>query len=433
MHCFVTQRRGEQDTRHSLREKHYRRKRGTARHQDDVPPASPEARVKTRPGDELAVPPAPFPHAPVPISGPGHAPARAHEVMARSPSRLYALHATASGASTSERHETHALKKAHLNLVSTVMHRCLLEGDYERAGRAWGIILRSQVAGGRPVDVRNHGRWGVSAEILLRRNPLSGQTRPQHDASWKSGGELFSEKGFELAKEYYERMIVQHPNRRTHPHAVDERFFYPAMFSFWIFETCQMSKRARERARDEADLRLHSSRSTSADSLPSSPSDDSRANGDTIRVEELARAMEIAERLGQLIASPPFDKEPSLLQLRGNVSLWISNLVIGHDSVHELWDMDPMIRDVENNPAPTAEQLNQLASCHRELQQAHSCFQRAAANGFKGQAATLLSIEIRLEELAQQLERWRAPRQDHFNPFASDHFIPESLLKYTEQ
>ena len=245
--------------------------------------------------------------------------------MATTPVRLYAVNAASkSGLDHGGQREAH--KRAHLDNLSTLMHCCILKGDYERAGRAWGMILRTHVAGGRPVDPRNHGRWGIGAEIALRRKP----------ASLDEIGR-FSEEGFELAREYYDRLIIQHPNRKLQPHAVDERMFYPPMFSLWIYEVCEKSRRARLHLQDEVANWSRSSRSMSIDTSVEDRPDDSRAKETVIQSEELSQAMEIAERLDQVIASPPFDRQASLLQLRGNISLWISDLTMGKAGANEDW------------------------------------------------------------------------------------------------
>lgn len=59
------------------------------------------------------------------------------------------------------------LKRHHLAVLTTIMHHCLLQGDYIRAGRAWGMILRTEVSGTRP-NIQSHGLWGIGAEILLQ-------------------------------------------------------------------------------------------------------------------------------------------------------------------------------------------------------------------------------------------------------------------------
>ncbi|KAH7070945.1 hypothetical protein FB567DRAFT_410607, partial [Paraphoma chrysanthemicola] len=322
MQYFTTQLNNHQQTTHSLRASQYRKRKisrddeGEDEDEEEDERSSPEpvpkpasSRSQSRAsyaspdiaqlrvaglllGENFEVAPPPFPHAPLKTNKKPYRPSKIQEEVAKPPVRLYAVGAPLKDDLIAKQSEIASLRKRHLDVLSTLMHRCLLEQDYERAGRAWGMLLRTQVAGGRPVDPRNHGRWGIGAEVLLRRRPGSATPNERVPAGDRhdSPQDMFSEEGFELAREYYERLIIQFPNRKTAPNAVDERTFYPAMFSLWIFEL-------------------------------------SHAQIETIQVEELARATEIAERLDQLVASPPFDKQASLLQLRGNVGLWVSDLL----------------------------------------------------------------------------------------------------------
>lgn len=325
--------------------------------------------------------------------------------MATLPSPLYAVHDESETRSHHGQRATSALKKTHLDVVSTLMHTCLLKGDYERAGRAWGIILRTQVAGRRPVDPRNNGRWGIGAEILLHRKPQTAVLQADQvlDASRASGDDIFSEQGFELAREYYDRLIVQHPHRRIAPTATDERSFYPAMFSLWIFEVCEKSKRARARFEHFAAERPGLSRCPSVDSVLGPSPEEMDAREEAVRVEELARAMEIAERLDRLVASPPFDKQVSLLQLRAHISLWLSDLIIGHMSFDEDWDMESTLENNSDQPHLSREQLTRLRNGQRELRQAQAFLHRAKTAGGQKQAATMSSIDIKLQEIARRL------------------------------
>ncbi|KAF1913332.1 hypothetical protein BDU57DRAFT_409696, partial [Ampelomyces quisqualis] len=325
MQHFATQLSGTQQTTHSLRARQCRprRKRRRGDHHHDSPSPGPEPPAASRAwpetaqlrvagllsGDTPEPPPAPFPHAPARVAKEPCGPGKLQEEIAHPPSRLYAVSALSARDSLSRHGEATSLRKTHLNVLSTLMHRCLLEGDYERAGRAWGMLLRTHVAGGHPVDPRNHGRWGIGAEILLRREHNDQSVSP----------ELFSQQGFALAREYFDRLIVQHPNRKPTPNAVDERTFYPAMFSLWILETCEKKDSIMHHDRDAPGM---------------------RAREDAIQIEELARATEIAERLDQLISSPPFDKQASLLHLRGHVSLWVSALLLDKATDDENSDMD---------------------------------------------------------------------------------------------
>ncbi|KAG9191868.1 hypothetical protein G6011_10602 [Alternaria panax] len=414
MQHFTTQLRHEQNRTRSLRASQYRtsrRNKDKSNHEaslllaDGGDETLPDAMVQsyptsTAPGTAQSrvaaplpshdhqVPPAPFPHAPASVvSKPHHAPAHVQEEMARPPSRLYAVHAASRGGAVQGQPE--AQKRAHLASLSTLMHCCLLKGDYERAGRAWGMILRTQVAGGRPVDPRNHGRWGIGAEVALRRGP---QTLNEH---------RFSEQGFELAREYYNRLIIQHPNRKLQPHAVDERMFYPPMFSLWIYEVCERTKRAKLELRDGTGNQARSPPGMSVDGNVSKRPDDLSAKEEAIHMEELGQALEIAERLDQVIMSPPFDRQPSLLELRGNVALWISDLTMGNPGSREGWQTDR-----STYSGSVSDQLKRLAHAHQELLAAQAFFERAAANG--GEAAPPSGINAKCRNLVKNMEQLRA-------------------------
>ncbi|OAL03358.1 hypothetical protein IQ06DRAFT_314239 [Phaeosphaeriaceae sp. SRC1lsM3a] len=349
MQYFTTQLSGHQQTAHSLRASQYRTRKKRRRHAEASDSSSSESEADVVPGNETDIPPSPFPHAPARPVKQQLTGRKLHEEIAKPPSRLYAVDALTKSASIQQKNEATTLRKTHLNVLSTVMHRCLLEGDYERAGRAWGMLLRTRVTGGHYVDPRNHGRWGVGAEILLRREP---QTASNHVGSTSIDQHTFTQStfspaGFELAREYYERLIVQHPYRKLAPHTVDERTFYPAMFSLWIFEVCEKSN-------------------------------DLRAEEEAIEVEELASATEIAERLDQLVASPPFDKQASLLHLRGHIGLWRGALLLGKTIDDDDWELDTGKSPDENHILTTAEQLSRISNCQRELEQAQQFLKRAS-------------------------------------------------------
>ncbi|USP74684.1 hypothetical protein yc1106_01958 [Curvularia clavata] len=372
-----------------------------------APPEKAQLRVAgLGPGQANEIPPPPFPHAPASTFKKPYGSTKIHDELAKPPFRLYAVDPAP------RQHE--GSKRDHLDNLSTLMHLSLLRGDYERAGRAWGMILRTHVAGGRPVDPRNHGRWGIGAEIALRRKPqTAGSTSPNEPQVGHIG--RFSDEGFELARDYYNRLIVQHPNRKTQPHIVDERMFYPPMFSLWVYEVCEKSKRAKLQLQDELANRSVSSRSMSVDSAASDRPDDLRDKEDAIRTEELTQAMEIAERLDQVIASPPFDKQANLLQLRGNIALWISDLAVGKTGVDE--DTGASAQSSSHSRIPNPDRLQRLTSAYRELKRAEQFFERAAANGAEGQAPLLSSIDMRLREVTNSLEKLRSSQTDDYSSF----------------
>ncbi|KAI7564554.1 hypothetical protein KC317_g6983, partial [Hortaea werneckii] len=126
-------------------------------------------------------------------------------------------------------------------------------------------------------------------------------------------------QGFRLAKDYYERLILQYPHLpRSGHNSVNAVVFYPALFNLWIFEVQDRSKRARQK--------LEAGREHSPPA--SEPSDLSRDNEAqaAIRHQELQEGLPIAQRMNDLMLSPPYDASLPLLQLRGMVGLWLADL-----------------------------------------------------------------------------------------------------------
>ena len=142
-----------------------------------------------------------------------------------------------------------SLHQQHLAVMTTILHRSLLEQDFVRAGRALAMILRDEVAG-RAVDIRAEGRWGFGAEILIRQDAqrehrsreLFSSSSVEQDRVLEQPLLWFTRKGFEDAKRYYERLIVQYPFYKQNPGAVNALDFYPAMFGLWI---CVVHQEAR--------------------------------------------------------------------------------------------------------------------------------------------------------------------------------------------
>ncbi|EEQ92194.1 uncharacterized protein BDCG_07314 [Blastomyces dermatitidis ER-3] len=239
-----------------------------------------------------------------------------------------------------------SLRLQHLGVITTILHRCLLEGDYARAGRAWGLILRDEF-GGHGIDVRSGGRWGIGAEILL----WSDHNATAHSSTSTGIGDAgiphppprrhwFTRRGFERAKSYYERLILQFPYRKTAPGALGPLDFYPAMFGLWISLVQEESQSARDAAMmdmsDTAEMYdfddpTHDDNMSISSDMPHRRRSSNNRKNDIIaetRRKELAEAEQIAAQMDELLISPPFSDSHELLQLRGMLSLWIADLFI---------------------------------------------------------------------------------------------------------
>ena len=219
-------------------------------------------------------------------------------------------------------------REKHLGVVNTIMHHMLLKGDYQRAGRAWGMILRASSTG---TDLRRLGRWGIGAEILLRRRGNDSDSLENSPSEEPEG--MFSEQGFELAKAYYEKLVIEHPYRQNTLNPVRSNF-YPALFSCWIYQVTERVRLSKLRAkgdheRDDPDYEL--SGSEREHSLSSGRGDhELKRQLQLIRERELEDAQAIADRFDIIIDSPPHDQNAELLRLRGMISQWIANL-LGYD------------------------------------------------------------------------------------------------------
>jgi hypothetical protein len=276
---------------------------------------------------EHPLPRYPFPHASV---KPSDAPQKSsHEELAALNPPLYVPKPE------NEEHAT-SLKRKHLGNVTAILHRCMLNGDWERASRAWGLLARTEI-NGLGIDVRQHGRWGIGAEILIRREqakvaqiPATSARRNSdndtslvHDDEGNTSTSKFADEGFKLAREYYERLVLQYPHTPHTQHTVNAKVFYPALFNIWVYEVQARYKHLRA---ESFKARRSSSHSITSDN-------DSENNGSQqapfsrdLLTREIEDATAIADRLDQLLLSPPYDISEPLLKIRGMIGLWLSDM-----------------------------------------------------------------------------------------------------------
>lgn len=270
----------------------------------------------------------------------------------------------------------------HLGVLTAIVHRCMLQGDYVRAGRAWGLVLRENYRG-IPMDVRNEDRWGIGAEILLRRD----QQEPSTGFDASSTPSAFTPKGFAEAKEYYERLILNHPFMKSSPESVSSLNFYPAMFGLWVYVTQEQSNIARKdvAAGQEEESDAFSDEGSESD-LEQRRTQRERDAISAIRARELEQAQQIATRMDQLLPSPPYSDSPELLELRGMISLWIGDLLVSALTLPVGFDEDPdddtML--IDNVPgALAARREHRFATDKKavEVQKSAELFEKAKKRG----------------------------------------------------
>ena len=313
------------------------------------------------------------------------------------------------------------LRLQHLAVLSSILHRCLLDRDYVRAGRAWGLIIREEFQG-NPIDVRAEGRWGIGAEILLRRDrQLSeialGSTRAvKNDPKTEISKLYFTRKGFEAAKQYYERLVVQYPFRKTAPDFTSSLHFYPAMFGLWVYVTQEESNAARQDIRNRQEVPPKEESDDAVSDLESSDgsSQETQSLVADIRAIELHEAQKIAARMDEVLVSPPYSDSPELLELRGMVSLWIGDLFMS-SLAHRVEDTDGF-DDNDLNPGEDfqdsiqARREQRLADEKRqsEVEKAQGFFEKAKQRG-KGMTSTLEDLHI--DDNASLDEYWRSSHE----------------------
>jgi len=256
-----------------------------------------------------------------------------------------------------------SLHQQHLAAMTSVLHTSLLKGDYIRAGRAWGMLLRSSSAG-KSIDLRSNGRWGIGAEILLKRDVLkknqafSIEDDRSEDPTSRTA---VSKESFQSAKDYYEQLILQYPYQRHLPHTINAMTFYPAMFGLMIYEAVEMSKRAM------SEIQESTPEPSSANLSDTSESSQDTKTADVKRAE-LETATTIAARMDETLLTPPYDKYTALLQLRGMVSLWMADL---YEDIHSLYT------EPEDGDAASQERSLQIYTAYAARQEHDRMLMRA--------------------------------------------------------
>lgn len=162
-------------------------------------------------------------------------------------------------------------------------------------------------------------------------NVAAGLNQDKEDVSMLSAAEnpdessvspQISDEGFKLAREYYERLVLQYPYTPHSQHTVNSRVFYPALFNVWVYGVQARYKTLRKEA--------SRARRSSIQSVASDYSNRSRSprppTTQDLAKRELEDAVPIADRLDQLLLSPPFDVSEPLLRLRGMMGIWLSDL-----------------------------------------------------------------------------------------------------------
>ncbi|KFY07643.1 hypothetical protein V492_06953 [Pseudogymnoascus sp. VKM F-4246] len=257
------------------------------------------------------------------------------------------------------------LKVRHLGVLTAILQRCLAEGDIPRATKAWALLLRAEV-GGKGVDLRSTGYWSLGAELLIRRGEqlaaTSGsgedgteetQSLDPQDSGTVSWG---TSDGLERAKDYYARLILQHPYKRQYSTATSALDFWPAMLSCEIYGIQSKQQQSLQRldmdgnndaASDHEDSLSEDSENSGDDSLGATQEEvyfakrskrESRAEQrqqrrtwkkkEEVRIHTKSAAEKVAQRMDEIMTTPPYVDSHVLHRLRGYLALYIGDLSV---------------------------------------------------------------------------------------------------------
>lgn len=330
-------------------------------------------------GTKRPIPKGPFPHASANARTRGSRTHDLHEQLASLNPPIYA-------ASLEKDKPSKTLHSQHLHVLTSIMHTSLLKGDFIRAGRAWGMILRSN-HNGRPIDFRAQDRWGIGAEILLRRD--AGLKESVDHEEPKVSSSPISEQSFQLAKDYYEQLILQYPYQRHHAQSVSALAFYPAMFGLLVYQVVETCKaRLSELDNMDSDTSMDDDRASPESGFGGSPDgryEKKRARQEdaaAIKARELTAARQITARLDELLLSPPYDRYNPLLQLRGMMALWVADLYEAISSPFDHMTGDGTSPDSRFQPYMSRQEMERNRENAREARyKARSCFVKIRASG----------------------------------------------------
>ena len=273
-----------------------------------------------------------FPHH-LPETAPSMSQGRISDKLATLKPPLYVATGRVPTATARKTPSSTGLRQHHLNAITAIMHKCLSDGDYFRAGRAWAMLLRAEQIG-HSMDLRTHDRWGVGAEILLRCESQMAQKTLDHRAfglSRSTSNLRVKAESMEKAKEYYERIVLQYPYRKVFPNATGPLNFSIAMFSLWIYTIKERSSIALMAVGSSDEDIDETDQEANNDSQWSSASDvelDRYQKREQVKRDTLQSAHEIATRLDGLLVSPPYSDNARFWKLCGELALWIADLSV---------------------------------------------------------------------------------------------------------
>ena len=259
---------------------------------------------------------------------------------------------------------------------------------------------------GEPFDIRTHDRWGIGAEILLRKDA---QAYADHEVTPGENSRLeireedsirrgieFGKMGIEKAKSYYETLILEYPYRSAMPHAISSLQFHTAMLGLWIYSVEQQHKQALATTTDDDSEQFSDDGRVIRDNIETAqPSEPMIASQEHVRLSILQEARKIDNHLEQLLLSPPYTDDASLWRLQSMVCLWLGDLCVPIDL--------PLIFPTENENESTLgeeledDHLDRRLSTIRKRKEHEECLSAKEAYVERGKRAYDVAVNLSIK------------------------------------
>ncbi|KAI1802198.1 hypothetical protein F4811DRAFT_573192 [Daldinia bambusicola] len=307
----------------------------------------------------------------------------------------------------------------HLSTLTTILHRCLAEGDIARAKRAFGLLVQA-----KDVDIRQAGLWAIGSEILMRDGEQEHKRKQDQEREFRRWG---SAANLEKVKTYFETLVQQHPHDPHRPHLTSALDFWPALFGIEVYnvdaemraatsrleqehlQQQQEQEQEREREQDNGlgyGFDVDMAYSDEAFEKRREQEEDARreeihAARDEIRARALAAAEAVAKHMDQVMENAAYGAHRGLLRLRAHLALYVGDLclparLMGDDDVDDSGGRrvpkgkkrrkgkSKNSEDELRMRAETAEELAALARRRDEQERARMLFRKLLDGGGGG-------------------------------------------------
>ncbi|KAI0852437.1 hypothetical protein F5Y00DRAFT_273060 [Daldinia vernicosa] len=241
--------------------------------------------------------------------------------------------------------QQHSERLKHLSTLTTILHRCLGEGDIARAKRAFGLLVQT-----KDVDIRQAGLWAVGSEILMR----DGESQEEEDQlGRKKQGQANNElrrwgsaANVDKVKSYFETLIQQHPHDPHRPQLTSALDFWPALFGIEVYNIDAEMRAATHRLQQQQQDQEEEDEGYGLDvdvdvAYPEETFESHRellqdqrrreaahAARDEIRTRALVAAEAVAKQMDQVMENAPYGAHRGLLRLRAHLALFVGDLCL---------------------------------------------------------------------------------------------------------